>query len=275
MREDPLFTNVSLPSNSRQEAWEKLGFKFGDKGTHTSRTIMSSELEMLFNSCPLGSTRLDIAKIVVEDNCLGKQTGSMRKSTFQRLSELYGLNPKIPLFRLFRYFWDADQKSHPLLALFTSLARDPILRATSPVILGMKTGEELARQQMTDCLKDSLGDRLNDNILDKVARNVSSSWTQAGHLNGRVRKKRTAVQPTPASTAYALLLGHLLGLRGQSLFQSLFARLLDRNSDELIFLAMDAKRLGLMDIKHLGGITNISFDGILTEEEKRLAYGTD
>jgi hypothetical protein len=36
---------------------------------------------------------------------------------------------------------------------------------------------------------------------------------------------------------------------------------------------MDAKRLGLLDIKSGGGMLVVSFDGILTDKEKRLSHG--
>ena len=38
---------------------------------------------------------------IIDQNCLGKQTVSTRKLTCQRLSELYGLDPSIPLFPYF------------------------------------------------------------------------------------------------------------------------------------------------------------------------------
>jgi len=53
----------------------------------------------------------------------------------------------------------------------------------------------------------------------------------------------------PVSAAFALALGYMLGLRGHALFDSLFARVLDRDENALTFLVMDAKRLGLLDIK--------------------------
>ena len=57
------------------------------------------------------------------------------------------------------------------------------------------------------------------------------------------------------------------------LFESLFARALDRDENALTFLAMDARRLGLLDIKSGGGMTVVSFDAILSEKEKRLIHG--
>ena len=76
------------------------------------------------------------------------------------------------------------------------------------------------------------------------------------------------------SAAFALVLGYMLGQRGHALFDSLFARVLDRDENALTFLAMDAKRFGLLDIKSGGGMTVVSFDAILTDKEKRLIHGT-
>jgi hypothetical protein len=71
-----------------------------------------------------------------------------------------------------------------------------------------------------------------------------------------------------------MLLGYMLGARGEGLFETLFARVLDRDANELTYLAMDAKRLGLLDIKTGGGLMIVSFDAILTEQEKRLIHGS-
>lgn len=84
-----------------------------------------------------------------------------------------------------------------------------------------------------------------------------------------------AVQPTPRVTVFALLLGYILGGRGPSLFETLWAKILDLSVDELIFQTMDAKRLGLLDVKQSGGIVEISMARMLTDEERRLLHGTD
>ena len=254
-------------------ALEPFGFKFGQKGAHTSRTIMLDELTALLHQCPASSGRADYAAAVVEQNCLAKHTVATRQLTLQRLSEMYALDPAIPIFRLLRFFWDADEKTRGQLALLAALARDPLLRATAPAVLSMQPGDEIARQKFTEALRNATEGRLNDSILDKVVRNTASSWTQSGHFEGRSRKMRVRVQPSPASTAFALILGYLMGLRGQNLFETLFTRVLDRDVGELTFLSMDAKRLGFLDIKSGGGVTVISFDCILNEQEKRLIYG--
>ena len=109
--------------------------------------------------------------------------------------------------------------------------------------------------------------------VDKVVRNAASSWTQSGHLIGRGRKKRKKIDPTPGAVAFALLLGFIVGARGRLVFDTLFTRVLDRDVDGLTSLAMDARRLGFLDMKTGGGLMVVSFDGILTEQEKKLIYG--
>lgn len=251
------------------------GFRFGDKGTHTSRTIMLQELALLLGACPQSAGRDEYLSAIVHDNCLGKRTAATRKLSSQRLSELYGLNPEILLFHIMRRFWYADEVGRPVLALLTAMARDPLLRVTAEPILRMRPGAELGRQQMTDVLARVVGDRLSESTLDKVVRNAASSWTQSGHLKGRGRKTRCQVQPTPIAVAYALLLGYILGVRSRGLFGTLWARTLDLPREELIYLAMDAKRLGLLDMSQSGDVIEVSFTRILTEVERQLIHGTD
>ncbi|WP_338833346.1 hypothetical protein MHLNE_22970 [Moorella humiferrea] len=271
MKIDPILVEIKQNTTSLPYAlWEQIGFRFGDKGTHTSRTIMLEELSLLLRECAENATRDDYVTAIVDNNCLGKRTAATRRLTSQRMRELYGLDPSLLIFRVLRYCWYADQKGRPLLALLTALARDPLLRITSLPILRMQPGEEMVRQQMINILRESTGSRLNDSTLDKVVRNASSSWTQSGHLKGRVRKIRQKVEPTPVVTAYALLLGYLLGARGLGLFKTLWAKVLDTPSEELVSLAVDAKRLGFLDINFSGGIIEISVDPMLTEDERRL-----
>ena len=251
------------------------GFRWGPRGTHTSRTIMLGELRAVLATCQPDATRGDYLAAIHEDNCLGKRTAATRKLSSQRLSELYALDPEVPLFRVTRRCWYADRDGQAILALLLALARDPLLRASAPPVLRMRPGEELARQQVTDALSRAVGSRLSESTLDKVVRNAASSWTQSGHLKGRGRKVRQRVVPTPVSTAYALLLGYLAGTRGAALFTSLWAQVLDASLAELIELAADAKRLGFLDMSQAGGIIDISFSRLLSKDERRLGHGTD
>lgn len=257
------------PSTQIDEArLRDAGFRWGSRGTHTSRTIMLNELRSLMAYCQSDVTRDRYLSAIQEDNCLGKRTAATRKLSGQRLSELYALDPRVPLFLVMRRFWYIDSEGQSLLALLLALARDPLLRATAPPVLRMRPGEEFGRQQMIDALERTVGSRLNESTLDKVVRNAASSWTQSGHLKGRGRKVRQTAKPTAASTTFALLLGYLIGIRGGALFETLWAQVLDAQPNELIHLATDAKRLGFLDMSRSGGVIELSFSRLLAPMER-------
>lgn len=218
---------------------------------------MLDELSELLSVVPANSTREEYAVAIIEDNVLGKQTTSNRRLTNQRLGELYGLSVTIPLFRILRRLWDIDKQGRPLLALLCALATDPLLRATANVVLPMPVGNELLRSKMIYVIHETTGNRLNESTIDKVARNAASSWTQSGHLAGRVRKIRQEVQPTPGSVAYALWFGSLQGLAGDNLLRSPWAQVLSQSPDILIDLTLRAKQIGLLNANYGGGVIEI------------------
>lgn len=258
------------PNSANEEVrLREAGFRWGEKGTHTSRTIMLAELRAALAHCRPDATRGDYLSAIHEGNCLHKRTAATRKLSSQRLSELYALDPEVPLFQVMRRCWYADREGQTVLALLLALARDPLLRVSAPPVLRMRPGEELARQQMTDVLNRAVGRRLSESTLDKVVRNTASSWTQSGHLKGRGRKIRQSVRPTALTTAYALLLGYLAGSRGAALFESLWAQALDAPIGELMHLATDARRLGFLDMSQSGGIIEVAFSRMLAQDERR------
>ena len=249
------------------------GFRSGERGTHTSRTIMLDELSQLLDAAPGEASRRDYAQAVMEGNCLGKRTAATRKHSLQRLTELYGLDARLLLFRVLKGLWGRHEASRPLLALLLALARDPLLRASARAVVATPFGHELGRQAMKDALSGIVEGRLNDATLDKVVRNASSSWTQSGHLRGRGRKIRQRVAATPAAVAYALVLGFALGRRGRLLFETSWAEVLDAPPGELVEVAVDARRLGLIDLKQSGRMIDVSFPAMLTGRERELIRG--
>jgi hypothetical protein len=238
----------------------EVGFRSGDKGTHTSRTMMFAELAALLAASSQDASRKDYQLAITQANCLAKPTAATRRLTNQRLGELYALDPQVPIFRTLRKLWVLDESSQPLLALLTALARDPLLRATSCAVLPLPAESEFQRALMRDSLRSVVGDRLNDSILDKVVRNTSSSWTQSGHLQGRTFKFRKLVAATPTTVAFALYLGHAAGFRGQELFSSGWLAVLDCSFSLARDLALDAKRLGLIDLRIGGDVVELGLE---------------
>ena len=238
----------------------KTGFRFGAKGTHTSRTMMLAELSAAFAAVPEGATREDFAVEIIEGNCLGKATTATRRLTNQRLSELYALDPAVPIFRVLRRLWETDHTGRPLLALQCAMARDPLLAATGAPILTLLPGSDLQRVAIGAALREVVGDRLSDATIEKVIRNVASSWAQSGHLVGRTFKKRTMVRPTPETVAFGLYLGYAAGFRGMQLFSTGWLSVLDCTPASARDMAVEAKRIGLIDLRISGEVVDLVLD---------------
>jgi len=251
----PLF-----PTSGVADRAAKVGLRFGAKGTHTSRTMMLSELMAVLAATPNGASRADYAVAIIGGNCLGKATTATRRLTNQRLGELYGLDSQIPIFRVLRRLWSTDVAGRPLLALQCAVARDPLLAATVVPVLSLVPGSELQRDAIKAELRKLVEERLSDATLDKVIRNTASSWAQSGHLVGRTFKKRALVRATPGSVAFGLYLGHAVGFRGAQLFATGWLSLLDCTAARARDLAVEAKRIGLIDLRIAGDVVDLVLD---------------
>jgi hypothetical protein len=240
----------------------RAGLRFGERGTHTSRTMMLVELRDLLGVLPAGTDREGYWEAIVGENVLRKATQATREQTAQRLGELYGLDPLLALFRVLRRVWTADEAGRPVAALLCALARDPLLRSTARPVLGLAEGAELIRGSFLETIRAAVGDRLNAAVLDKVARNAASTWSQSGHLAGRMRKLRRRIMPTAGPLALALWLGSLEGLDGQQLLASRWTAVLDRSPKELESLVLRAKQIGLIQASIGGGAMCIEFQGL-------------
>ena len=221
---------------------------------------MFDDLAALLAATAPGALRADYVSAITDGNCLGKPTASTRKLSIQRLTELYALDPSVPIFRVFRRLWFLDIAARPLLALMCAIARDPLLAATVGPVLSLMPGAELQRDAMKKALHQIAGDRFNDSIMDKVVRNAASSWQQSGHLEGRTFKKRKRVTASAAGAVFAIYLAHLSGFRGSELFASGWFALLDCSPGEARELAVEAKRLGLIDLRMAGDVVDLNLD---------------
>lgn len=246
---------------------EALGFRTGKKGVHNSRTLTLKDLATLLQHLPADAPNAAYRSAAKEENILAKKTASTRHYVVQRLSQLYGLDPSIPLFRTFRTLWEEADEGRPLLALLLALARDPILRTTAPPVLAMDIGEALDKENLAQAIMDAEGDRFNETSVQKITQMSASSWTQSGHLEGRYNKIRQRPVCTATTTAYALLLGYMTGLRGQRLFDTLWTDALDAPEHEVQEYARRASRRGIITYRNAGGIIEVDFSPMLTAEE--------
>ncbi len=221
---------------------------------------MFDELEATFTAVPPNAKPEGYAAAIIDGNCLGKQTTANRRHSLQHLRELYGLDPALPVFRVLSRLWAMDSAARRLLALLASLSRDPLLLSTAPTIIGMPDGAELQRSVMRGALERTVGQRLSDSTIDKVIRNAASSWAQSGHLEGRTFKIRRLVKATPAAVAFALYLAHSAGFLGHEMLTSAWVKVLDCTPSQALDLAIEAKRLGLLDLRVAGEVFDLNLD---------------
>ena len=251
-----------------EEKLGRFGFRSGRGGAHGARSMMLDELRSLFLFVEdADASRETYAKAIENDNCLGKRSVKTRKITTSHIIELYALDPRIALFRSLRFFWRRDEEGQPLLALLCAFARDAILRMSSPFVFQAHETDRVTRESLEEFLESLEPGRFSRATLKSTAQNVNSTWTQSGHLKGKVKKVRSRAKATPGSTAYALFLGYLQGIRGEALFSSEYAKLLDCTVDRAIELAEEASRRGWIVFKRVGKVVEVLFPHLITEQE--------
>ncbi len=241
-------------------------------GATTSHTIVVRALRLLMETIGTRASTADYERAVVEDNVLSKDTIEARRRTFRYLRELYLLREDSLLFRALGDLWDDDPYGQPLLAGLCSLARDPVFRASATAIVDSQPGDEVTSSDLAAAVATSFSDSYHEATLAKIGRNTSSSWEQTGHLRvvARTTKVRRRAVCTPATTAFALFLGHLQGVSGAPLFDTMWARVLDQPRSHLIDLAAVASQRSLIDFRNSGGVTEVRFTELLRPMEGQL-----
>jgi hypothetical protein len=66
------------------------------------------------------------------------------------------------------------------------------------------------------------------------------------------------------------LLGHLQGHRGEALFETIWARALDRPRSQLLDLAGVASQQGMVEFRSGGGVIEVGFSQLLRPMEGQL-----
>jgi hypothetical protein len=237
---------------------KKYGFSYDGSGVHSSRTIMAKELAILINSVPQAENIFDYQHAIIEDNVLLKKTFATRKESFTRLRTIYSLDPKVLVFRALKDLWETSSGSQSLLSLLCAICRDKFLRASTSIIINTPIGQSLNSEEFEKHIQVELPDFAKKTV-ETMSRNISSSWTQSGHLAGRNEKIRSKVIPTAPVVAYALLMGYLCGARGDNLFETPWIKVLDSTVYSLHNLAKNAALSGWLDYKKSGEVTEITF----------------
>jgi len=235
---------------------KSLGFRHDPGGVHLSKTMMLDDLaKVLQGSDPANSEVA--ARSILEDNVLAKPTGSARKLALARLNTLYGVVEPLPVQSAMLRLWPRSSAGHALLALPCALAREPLLRDCAAVVLAAPEGTALRWPDLAAALAQRHPGRYSPKMLKSLAQNCASSWTQSGHLRGKVAKRRSRAVPSAEAAAYAALLGSLAGFGGPALLASPWMQVLDRPEPEVISLLRRAEAQGLLHLRVGGGVIQI------------------
>lgn len=253
------------PARRPTEA-ERAGFVSNTASPHTTRTIMLPALRGLLAACPPDSPPARYRAAVVVDNVLLKGTAATRRKTFAILAQLYALDPHVLVFRALRDLWDSDEAAQPLLAVLCALIRDPTFLATSQPILDEPVGATVSASTLAEAVQNTFPDRFNPRTRLFLGQRAAASWEQAGYLRGKANKMRQRVVCRPVATVYALLLGYLCDERGEALFDTRWAQLLDTSVAELHSQAVQASQQGWLEYRRSGEVTDVSFRHLLRRE---------
>jgi hypothetical protein len=233
---------------------KRFGFRLDPGGVHLSKTMMLAELTTLLNATHPD----DLDTQVLEANVLGKRTGAARRLALARLNTLYGIRTPNPIAVVMGKLWRMRTEGRPMLALLCALARESLLRDSADAVLPALAGTPVLWPDIAAKLSRKHPGRYSPKMMKSLAQNCASTWTQSGHLTGKVRKRRSVAVATPEAVAYAALLGALAGFGGPALLASPWMSALDRSDAELLNLLRSGEAAGLLRLRAGGGVIEIN-----------------
>ncbi len=225
---------------------------------------MIRDLHALFGATGVAASMHDYARVIVDENVLGKRTAGARKHTLNNLLNLYALDRAVPVFRIFRDLWEQDPDGQPLLAMLCAVARDPLLRASVGAVADTPLGTPLASATLADTVTRDMTPATKKGIGTRML----SSWAQAGFLDTPRKRNRIHPRATAGTAAYALALGFMEGGRGSLLLTTPWTRLLDCPTDEVLALVRQAARRGWVEYRAAGDVMDLRVEALFTDDER-------
>lgn len=231
-----------------------------NKTIHTSRTIMSSELSLVMNHSIEGGDFNEI----LNSNVSNKLSNRNLLKTNQYLRQLYGFDMEDLLFRCFKHYWTlVDNKKKSILALLFAFSNDFLLKESIDIVVNTKVGERVTIEKFDDNIEKYHQGKYSINTRRSAARNVASSWKQAGYIQGKIKNIRVQPIHDYYTVAFALLLSYLHGDRGEYILLSKWIKALALKTDELRDLIKEAAKRDLLQYQYGGNVTVISFENQL------------
>ncbi len=224
---------------------------------HTSRTLMFAELSRVMDH---GFETNSFVESMGE-NVTGKLTKSNIEKTNRYLKQLYSFNKSDNYFTGLKHFWQIiPNESKPILALLFSIHTDNLLSESIDVVNKNSIGIKVSVDSFVENLDLFHPKRFSEITSRSVAKNIASSWKQAGFILGKVKNIRVQPEIDYSVVAFALFLGYLDNLRGEFLFNSKYTRALSIPESKLRDLAFEASKRDLLSYQYSGSVTTITFN---------------
>ena len=196
---------------------------------------------------------------IIEENCLGKVSMSARRLTSGYLRTLYSLDYRAPSFRAFKTLWLKKDCNQNLLAMQCACNSDAVVRNSVTYFISKKPDETIDTETTQVWVETTYPNRFSSVSACSVAKDLNSSWAQAGYFHGTRPRKRVHVNAGMGNAVYAFFLAHSEGLCGLNLLENDHTRLLEVDKGELISLATAAARQGLLVFHHLNDVIEMQF----------------
>lgn len=249
------------------------GLRASGGGVHLSKTMMLPEITLLLDAIVANGSAAEqkpelrsmIERLVLDENILAKRTTSARRTTLKKLAELYGLYELPIVSRSLLGLWGREPAAHAQLALLCALARDPLLRASTNLIISTPTGENISSVMLYEGLLRCFPDRFTDSTMSALATRCAATWTQAGHLGALPNRARMHINAVPIAVAYAVQVAKLAGFSGEAALASPWVRVLDLDTDGAARLARRAEAEGLLRIQSAGHVYDVELRGVLAD----------
>ena len=232
------------------------------KTIHTSRTIMFSELASVMDHAIQDDNYLDS----LSQNVINKKTNSGIKKTTGYLTALYGFDSTYPPFRALKYFWGfSDEQDKPILAFLYAIGHDYLLAESIYSFVQIRVGEKGIGEIVKASIEDHHPNHYSPITVSSIARNIVSSWKQAGYIAGKTKIVRSQPVISFQVVAFALFMAYLNGSRGDFLMTSQWIKALSMSDSGIRELTVEAAKRDLLQYQFAGSVTAISFNNLITK----------
>ena len=233
-----------------------------DNTVHTARTMMFLELSKVMDF----SVDSDNYQESMKNNVFGKKSQDGIKKTSNFLTQLYGFSIQIPQFKALKHFWmESGVNERQLISFVYAFQRDYLLRESLSVLANAKIGDKVAIELFMENIEKHQPSKFSKITVHSIAKNLASSWKQAGFITGKVKNTRTQPDISYKVVAFAMLLSFLEGDRGDFIMHSNCVNALCLGETKLRELAVEASKRDYLQYQFAGSVTSISFDKLINK----------